>query len=62
MVDAGTARGGLFAQRHRAARLLDFLPRGATDLVSLDGETVLQFAAAENLEPGSVTANQIRIA
>ena len=52
---------GALPQGHGAAGLFDFLARRCADLIGLDRQAVLQFAAAENLQPGDVAANHVSI-
>ncbi len=45
----------------RAASLFDFLSRRSADLIGFNLERMLQFAVAQNLDPGDIATNQIAI-
>src|SRR5688572_15602700 len=51
----------LLPQGDAAARLLDLFARGSADLINLDRQSVFEFAVAQELEPGAVATDQLRL-
>src|SRR5206468_12451874 len=51
-----------FTQRDGSTGLFNFFASGRTDFVGLHFEVVLQFAFAEDFDPGKMTSYEIRLA